>query len=399
MPPVDGTFVQLVQPHSMEISAGKADGHAHDMHAHEAQSAGVQPQSKAQRPGNAQGALPPLPGMAPEGDAWQLHAGTWVLVAVNGAPSALPPLPGPAYDNHAWQWRGAWRMVALGAESTNPKVNDHEGEGDQHTSGSRKRIPHVPQPQSFSGQDAYELNDALFAFENYLVGNSIPREKWACFAQPMLTGAALKQYNVYAKSLGTQPTWEQFKESLKVFAKPQEELKALMQLRAIKQTKSVREYVQTFNLLRAKSGNHSSERDLIVAFQQGLKDAQSFTINPATNAYWTSLDALVTYALSKEATLQVAAQGQDNKRDYGKTRHFLKVKPAVAKLKAAHVPVQGTKRKADGKENRDPKRAGPKCKFCTELGKPNPYHKGASNADECRNFGAYTAWLAKKGAN
>jgi hypothetical protein len=236
----------------------------------------------------------------------------------------------------------------------------------------------------------------LFAFENYLIGNNIPKDKWACFAQPMLTGAALKQYNVYAKALGTQPTWEQFKDALKVFAKPQEELKALLQLRNLKQTKSVREYVQTFNLLRAKSGNHSSERDLIVIFQQGLRDAPAFALNPATNAYWTSLDSLVSYALSKEATTQVADKGQDAKPAFGKSRIFLKPKGGVAKLKAAHVPAQGAhKRKSDAGSSQQAKRKqGAECEFCKEFGQ-FAYHAGA-NTKHCRNFGKYAAKYGKQ---
>ena len=195
-------------------------------------------------------------------------------------------------------------VVHVTAALANGQVGASPGGG--HGSGGDKN-PKMPQPQKFSGEDHQDLDDALFAFETYCNWNKLPQDKWAVYCANLLTGAAAKQYTTYAQTLTGPPTWEQFKQTLQVFARPDKRLAAQQSLFSLTQTKSVREYVQQFNLLRARSGNHTAETDLTLLFWKGLKDPGSVAINPATNAFWTSLDALMQHVLQRELSRTVTA--------------------------------------------------------------------------------------------
>ena len=238
------------------------------------------------------------------------------------------------------------------ANPANPTVGDGQGGG-----AGGFRIPNVPTPQKFSGDDGYELSVAMFHFENYLVGNRIPRDRWAFYAQYLLTGTAAKLYTVHAQGLGRSPTWEDVRAALQVFDKPQEARKAALDLLDLRQTKSVADYIKNFDMLRAKSGNKSAEEDLINLFQKGLKDQEGTAAHPVTGDWWKSLDELKRFAATREATLGTKAKGGQDTAQRGGLgiRKQFAFKRPVAKLKAAFVHTQAKHNGAKGYNKNAPK--------------------------------------------
>jgi hypothetical protein len=288
------------------------------------------------------------------------------------------------------------------------------------------RMPTVPAPQKFSGEDGHDLNTAMFHFENYLKGNRVPRDMWPAYAQSLLTGTAAKQYTAHAQSLNRAATWEDFKAALKIFENPQQARQASLDLMDLVQTKTVRDYIQRFNLLRVKSGTTAGEEHLIQMFHRGLKDKESVALNPATGKWWESLQDLTEYVLSKETTLNTKPKGgnEGNLRVAGgvrKTFGFKRHAHPAAKLKAAFVRTQGggngrrpngVKQTAGFKRNRDHTHTDPGsssgggkqgsaddfCGICLEVQGKQIMHKGADSRD-CRNYAKWKAAKAKKAGN
>ena len=153
----------------------------------------------------------------------------------------------------------------------------------------------MPQPQKFSGEQPNEdLDEALFAFENYLKGTGVHRDRWSVVAMPLLTGSALRAYTNFAQPMGASgitPTWEQFKAVLQPFARPDKQITSRQSLYSIKQTKSVTEYHQRFLLLVSRAGSPApTDKDLLMLYWNGLSDEAQKTsiIDPTTGKFWES---------------------------------------------------------------------------------------------------------------
>ena len=138
----------------------------------------------------------------------------------------------------------------------------------------------VPQPAKFSGESANDnVEDIIFSFENYLMGNKVQRGQWPTFGMQLLSGKALSSWIAFAQPLtkkGTPPTWTQFVQVLTAnFATPDRQLTARQQLFfATSQTGSVAQYLQQFRILISRAGDPPpTDKDLIVLYFKGLKQS------------------------------------------------------------------------------------------------------------------------------
>ena len=163
----------------------------------------------------------------------------------------------------------------------------------------------MPQPQKFSGDNPTDdLDESLFAFENYLRGTGTPRDQWPIVAMPLLTGSALRAYTNLAQPMaltGVTPSWEEFRSVLQPFARQDKQLTARQSLYSIKQTKSVAEYHQRFSLLVSRAGLPTpTDKDLLMLYWNGLTDVakKSSPIDPITGLFWTSYSSLANHTLN-----------------------------------------------------------------------------------------------------
>ncbi len=348
------------------------------------------------------------------------------LAAAAAAPVAAPPAnPAPAAEPSLAQQLANLLQQMNGNNPGNQPNAAQTQVGTEARPGAEGpglpagwRIPTVPAPQKFSGDDGYDLYTAIFHFENYLRGNRVPRDMWPAYAQSLLTGTAAKQYAAHAQSLARQPTWEDFRAALKIFENPQQARQAMLELMDLVQTKSVRDYIQKFNLLRVKSGTKAGEEHLILLFHKGLKDKESVALNPANGKWWDSLQDLMDYVLSKETTLNTQPKGgnEGSLRVAGGVRKkfgFKRAAHPAAKLKAAFVRTQGggnnrgLQRKATtargnntcgGAQGATQDSADDYCGICYAVEGKFKMHKGADSRD-CRNYAKWKAAKPSKPAN
>ena len=216
-------------------------------------------------------------------------------------------------EEHEWSWdkiRKKWRVQDI-LQNSNGFLSDEEEappKGAAAGSGfnipkASSRGPKVPTPTKYSGRTS--LDDTLFAFESYLMGNGVPKEHWALHAGNLLEGQALQTYTSFAKPLGRTPTWEEFKECLSAFQRPDVAFQARKELHTIQQSGSVREYLQRFNLLIGQSGNPPpTEQDKIMMFWNGLKTPvqQMNAVDPITGIFWESFSKLSSQVLTRSMT-------------------------------------------------------------------------------------------------
>lgn len=251
---------------------------------------------------------------------------------------AKPEVPTPqphivwAKDATIWAWRlwntnkDSWCEPLLASQI--PRDN-HQGSDPQ------VRRDRMPQPQKFSGdQPSEDVDDALFAFENYLKGTNTPEHMWPMVAMPLLAGSAAKAFTAYAQQMqssGQSITWTHFKEVLLPFSKPDKQLKARRQLFTIRQQGSVADFYQAFQLLLFRTGSpRPTDTDLILHYYNGLNpQAQaSSRVDPTTGTFWSSFEGLTKHTLSVSLSHMA-------------TEHSALVRPRApppwSKLKLAHV--------------------------------------------------------------
>ena len=163
-----------------------------------------------------------------------------------------------------------------------------------------------------------DLDEALFAFENYLKGTGVHRDRWSVVAMPLLTGSALRAYTNFAQPMGASgisPTWEQFKAVLQPFARPDKQITSRQSLYSIKQTKSVTEYHQRFLLLVSRAGSPApTDKDLLMLYWNGLSDEAQKTsiIDPTTGKFWESFTALSSHTLAVSLAKSVSGIQKDS---------------------------------------------------------------------------------------
>lgn len=198
----------------------------------------------------------------------------------------------------------------------------------------------MPQPAKFSGEGKDDMDDAMFAFENYLSGTGTPKQQWPIVAMPLLTGTALRTYTAFAQNARSPPTWEDFKGVMSTFARGDKRIAARRDLYAIKQTGTVAEYHHRFSVLLATvSDPKPTSTDLLLMFWTGLSPAarEHSPVDPLTGAFWVSLDSLVRHALAIEMS-KVVTRTDRSPALGSATQHPRK---SWTKLRSAHV--QGKK--------------------------------------------------------
>jgi uncharacterized membrane protein YgcG len=253
-----------------------------------------------------------------DGLVQRIHAAGAALAAAQAAATqaGLPPelQPNPTFD-------------ATGHYYTNPQVGTSKG-------GGKAKLAF---PAKFSGDDALDVDDALYSFENYLRGSNIPEEQWAVHAAPFLLGSAAKQYITHARTTHSiTPTWAAFKEVLLRFRKPNKQLAARQQLAGLSQgTRSVQMYIQQYKMLTAQAGPSTSADD-VFRFWSGLRDKALLAVNPLTSLFWTEVEPLMQYALNTELTRAVPPQ-LPHATPANNRHHKTSTKPWTAKFKSAQV--------------------------------------------------------------
>ena len=130
-----------------------------------------------------------------------------------------------------WEWdfdrrpdQLRWRIRELGGLTW---FSDEEEEPPHHLDqvSKRTRGPKIPTPAKYNGKTSFE--DTIFAFESYLRGSGVPVAQWALHAGNLLEGQALQTYTAFAKPRGERtPTWEEFKECLSAFKRPDSTIQA-----------------------------------------------------------------------------------------------------------------------------------------------------------------------------
>jgi hypothetical protein len=133
----------------------------------------------------------------------------------------------------------------------------------------------------------------------------------------LLVGKAHAAYVAYAQPIvatGRRITWAEFVMCLQTFAKPDRQLAARLQLRKLKQTGSVQEYLQAFNILVARSGAPAPvDTDLLLSFWEGLKPQAKgdSKVDPTTGKWWGTFHDLSQHALAVESTRRLSREDTD----------------------------------------------------------------------------------------
>jgi hypothetical protein len=165
----------------------------------------------------------------------------------------------------------------------------------------------VPEPHKFMGTNSEMVEDSIFAFENYLSGNSIPRDKWPIHGMQLLGGKAQEAYIAFAQPYqqrGGVVTWEQFKETLYTsFTKPDRALAARRALFDMKQTGTVAAYINHVRVLINRAGSPTpTGPDLLELFWKGLSDEarEGSSIDPKSGSFWSSWEELARHCVTLE---------------------------------------------------------------------------------------------------
>ena len=227
--------------------------------------------------------------------------------------------------------RGIPRPRTYMDAATNNRTNTTQRpEASFHT----KELVKVPLPQTYSGDPNDDVDEVLFTFENYLVGNGISRTRWPVHAMQLLKGKALQAYISFAQPLhkqGIVPTWDQFTDVIRgAFITHDRQLEARTQLLMITQTGSVTTYLQTFRILVSKSGAPSpTDRDLLLLYWKGLKQwvRDEAKVDPTTGEFWTSFEDLARH------TITISRQKDLTSPSSNRTRHpYHKPRPSPFKI-------------------------------------------------------------------
>ena len=198
-------------------------------------------------------------------------------------------------------------------DATDGKVGNRGDRG--HTHG---KIPLVPLPSKYSGNNSEDLDTTIFSFETYLEGNHVPREDWPKHAMQLLTGKASEAYMAMALPMqqqGNHPTWDDFRGILyETFVTHDKMLEARAALMTCHQTHSLPSYLQQFRMLLSKAGQpRPTDKDLLLLYWKGLKPEvrEAAKINPKTGAFWDTFDdlALHTTILARQHTLSMGQPG------------------------------------------------------------------------------------------
>ena len=168
----------------------------------------------------------------------------------------------------------------------------------------------MPRPAQFSGADREVPEDYIFAFVNYLQGNSVPYSLWPNFAGALLAGKALSAWTARAMQAyrAQQPvTWDMLVETLLTnFAKRDRALHARRALHHVRQSGTVSSYIQHFQQLMSHCAEVPHETDLVLYFWHGLRDTVKMhsRFDPTTGRFWSALQPLMHHALQLENQLR-----------------------------------------------------------------------------------------------
>ena len=184
-----------------------------------------------------------------------------------------------------------------------------------------KELVKVPLPQTYSGDPHDDVDEVIFTFENYLVGNSVPRARWPVHAMQLLKGKALQAYISFAQPLhkqGIVPTWEQFTEVIRgAFITHDRQLEARTHLLSVTQTGSVTAYLQNFRILITRAGSPApTDKDLLLLYWKGLKQwvRDESKIDPTTGEFWTSFEDLARHTITIARQKDLSSPMPDKRR-------------------------------------------------------------------------------------
>lgn len=177
----------------------------------------------------------------------------------------------------------------------------------------------LPLPDKFKGATGESVEDAIFAFENYLTGSGIAPTQWHHHIMPLLSGPALAAWTAFARprfARGEAVSWEDMVRVLSSsFGKSDGALLARKRLHSCIQISSVHAFVQQLRLLIAKAGDPPpADPDLVQIFWGGLKpNIQAMSrVNPKTGRFWDSFEELVSHALIVDSQPNLSRpRGQD----------------------------------------------------------------------------------------
>ena len=206
----------------------------------------------------------------------------------------------------------------------------------------------IPLPQTYSGDPHDDVDEVIFAYESYLSGSNIPRERWPIHAMHLLKGKALAAYVAFAAPLqkqGTSPTWDDFKtEVLRTsFITHDRQLEARSALLNITQNGTVTSYLQQFRTLIARAGDPPPcDRDLTIYYWRGLRQwvRDESKVDPQTGRFWESFEDLAkhTITISRQNDLTPGKTRMDKGKPWGNRRQTDPLKLKATKLKTKARP-------------------------------------------------------------
>ena len=360
------------------------------------------PQGDATDPQQQQGgsADQPQPGGEPD---QQQPGGEPDQHAVTAEDPDVPPAIRLAFpETFSWQWSSPHNKWMVGNSQTFElsSYEDHleKCHGRKTTAGSSGgAAPTTPAqvrlhtPPHFSGEKPDEHPElAIMGFEAYFESTNVPRHDWGKHMQFMLKGEALRAYSLIAVPLhriNSHPTWEQVKDIILSYQKPDAPVTARLKLARIQQTGSVTAFNALFNKLLAQVGpDPPSSTDLLQYYLGGLNKEIRSSTNPL-GPQWASVQEAMKYHETKE--LAELALGAPRAPRYDR-HHNNNNKPPLPRLKGvqAHKP-RDSSRAWGGKDNRAPGGVKRPASAGSTESNPRKQHngKGPSNADLARYFG------------
>ena len=136
----------------------------------------------------------------------------------------------------------------------------------------------VPKPDTYDGtRNATIVDNFLFGLDQYFDAMGVRDEASKVGTAPTyLRGAAQlwwrRKHGEMGKGICTIDTWADFKQELrKQFAPSNAEKEARVRLRRLKQSGSIRDYINEFTTLMLEISD-MSDKDSLFYFQDGLKD-------------------------------------------------------------------------------------------------------------------------------
>lgn len=163
----------------------------------------------------------------------------------------------------------------------------------------------VAKPPVFTGErDGPSIEDALYVFQVYLEGNSIPRASWVNHVVSLLAGKAQSQWVAEAMRLPHPITWETFCSIMTLnFSHPDRALLARKRIHELQQgTRSFDAYVRDFrHLLNVAGPPKLSDLDLILHLSRGMDPAlfDKCRVDPVSRKHWTDFEAFLRFCTTQ----------------------------------------------------------------------------------------------------